>query len=191
MGPENVSLYRSKILMKDALGLTCDRVYHWRLHLVEYGPEIIYIEGIHNTVAEAIPRLDFGPSDDNKENSMTFTKCWCFYTRHAEKNTSSSNYIDLMNFVFEKCSEETVIYPLTVRAVAGAQTKDKMLHKLTLLEKYKSQLIEGIQVLCQDGKLVIPQELQQHAVEWYHHHFQQPGTTHLGESLHTVMYWSL
>ncbi len=39
-------------LMRDALGLTSDRVYQWRLLLEEYGPEIVYIKGIHNTMAD-------------------------------------------------------------------------------------------------------------------------------------------
>ncbi len=43
-----------KNLMHDALGLTSNRVYHWRLLLEEYGPTIVYIKGIHNTVAGAI-----------------------------------------------------------------------------------------------------------------------------------------
>ena len=41
-------------LMRDALGLTSDRVYQWRLLLEEYGPEIVHIKGIHNTVADAV-----------------------------------------------------------------------------------------------------------------------------------------
>ena len=48
-------------LTRDALGLTSDRVYHWRLLLEEYGPDIVYIKGIHNTVADAISCLDFDP----------------------------------------------------------------------------------------------------------------------------------
>jgi hypothetical protein len=48
-------------LMRDALGLTSDRVYRWRFILEEYGPEIVYIKGIDNTVADAISRLDFTP----------------------------------------------------------------------------------------------------------------------------------
>ncbi len=43
-----------KNLMQDALGLTSDRVYRWRLLSEEYGPTIVYIKGIHNTVADAI-----------------------------------------------------------------------------------------------------------------------------------------
>jgi hypothetical protein len=34
-------------LMRDALGLTLDGVYRWRLLLEEYGPKIVYITGIH------------------------------------------------------------------------------------------------------------------------------------------------
>jgi hypothetical protein len=43
-----------KNLTRDALGLTSDRVYRWRLLLEEYVPQIICIKGIHNTVVGAI-----------------------------------------------------------------------------------------------------------------------------------------
>ena len=45
--------------MRGALGLTSDRVYRWRLILEEFDPEIVYIKGIDNTMADAISRLDF------------------------------------------------------------------------------------------------------------------------------------
>jgi hypothetical protein len=41
-------------LMRDDLGLTSDRMYRWRLLLEEYGPKIVYIKGIHNTVTDAV-----------------------------------------------------------------------------------------------------------------------------------------
>ena len=84
-------------LMRDALGLTSDRVYRWRLILEEYGPEIVYIKGIDNTVADAISRLDFTPvlptsKREEQQNWMTFTKLWCdidhaTHTNHATCNT--------------------------------------------------------------------------------------------------------
>ena len=57
-----------KNLIQDAPGLTSDRVYWWRLLLEEFGPKIVHIKGIQNTVADAISRLDFGPVQDEKAN---------------------------------------------------------------------------------------------------------------------------
>ena len=52
---QTITVYMdNKNLMQDALGLTSDRVYCWRLFLEEYGPTIVYIKRIHNTVADAI-----------------------------------------------------------------------------------------------------------------------------------------
>jgi hypothetical protein len=45
--------------MRDALGLTLDQVYHWRLLLEEYGPKIVYVKGIHNTIADAVSQLEY------------------------------------------------------------------------------------------------------------------------------------
>ncbi len=80
-------------LMRDALGLTSGRVYPWRLFLEEYGPKIIYIKGIHNTVADAVLRLEYDPSINQTAESfhamkvrnkssqrqcwMTVSKKWC------------------------------------------------------------------------------------------------------------------
>ena len=50
-----------KNLMQNALGMTYDRVYHWRLllELEEYGTEIEYIKGIDNTVTDTMNRLAY------------------------------------------------------------------------------------------------------------------------------------
>ncbi len=50
-----------KNLTRDALGLISDRVYCWRLLLEEYAPEIMYKKRIHNTVVDAILRLEYDP----------------------------------------------------------------------------------------------------------------------------------
>jgi hypothetical protein len=61
-------------LMRDALGLTSDQVYQWRLLLKEYGPEIVYIKGIHNTVADTVSRLEYDPSVNQTAESFHRTK---------------------------------------------------------------------------------------------------------------------
>ncbi len=50
-----------KNLTQDTLGLTSDRVYCWQLLLEDFASEIVYIKGIHNTVADAISWLDYNP----------------------------------------------------------------------------------------------------------------------------------
>ncbi len=46
-------------LMRDALDLALDQVYQLRLLLEENGPEIVYVEGIHNTKSYAISWLEY------------------------------------------------------------------------------------------------------------------------------------
>ncbi len=60
--------------MRNALGLTSDRVYRWRLLLEEYGPKIVYIKGIHNTVADAVLQQEYDPSVNKTAESFHTTK---------------------------------------------------------------------------------------------------------------------
>ena len=114
-----------KNLMQDALGLTSDWVYHWRLFLEEYGRTLVYIKGIHNTVVDAISRLDYGPVQEDRSIMMTFAQCWCHYTSGQEESTSPSGSMqESMNLVYANQDGEKAIYPLTTREIAEAQKHD-------------------------------------------------------------------
>ena len=190
---QKIKIYTDhKNLIQDALGLNSDRVYRWRLLLEEYGPEIVHIKGTHNTVADALSRLDYGPVRDDKDNWMTFNKCLNFYIRKSDEiddDSLSETYEEKMNFVFANSSEDDAIYPLTVPEIAEAQEDDKSLDKLSKKKDFSYELIEDVKVLCKDGKLVIPKKLQHRAVAWYHHYLQHPGSTRLEETLRSAMYW--
>ena len=59
---QQINVYTDhKNLTRDGLSLASDRVAQLRILLDKYAPEIIYIKGIHNTVADAISRLDYDP----------------------------------------------------------------------------------------------------------------------------------
>eukprot|EP00804_Cyclotella_cryptica_P019040 CCRYP_014453-RA/>CCRYP_014453-RA protein AED:0.19 eAED:0.24 QI:0/0/0/1/0/0/3/0/278 len=79
-------------LIQDALRLSFDHAYRLRLLPKEFGPEIVYIKGTHNTVANTISRLDIGPIPSEQENWVTFTKCWCHYTMQEESAINTSAY---------------------------------------------------------------------------------------------------
>ncbi len=126
----------------------------------------MHIKGIHNTVADATSRLDFGPVQNEKANWMMFMKCWCHYTIHAPSEESTITHQHQINMVFTNCSEEYVIYPLIVKEIALAHERDFALKKLSKTDKYSIQLVEDTQVICKDGKMVIPKVLQHRAVSW-------------------------
>ena len=139
-----------------------------------------------------LSRLDFSPTHPSTkteecQNWMTFTKCWCAV--EYSHNNSISNHEDSITQVFANCGDEKEIYPLTVKEIAEAQKKDKAMKQLKISEKYEILLIENLQVLCKDGKLVIPKSLQHHAVSWYHHYLQHPGHSRLEETMRAAMYW--
>ena len=113
----------------------------------------------------------------------------CKIPMHAPTEESTMHQHQL-NMVFTNRNEEDLIYPLTVKKIAQAEEDDLVLKKLSKTDKYSTQLVEDTQVLCKDGKMVIPKVLQHRAVSWYYHYLKHPGRTHLEEMLHTAMYWT-
>jgi hypothetical protein len=125
-----------KNLMRDALGLTLDQVYRWRLLLEEYGPKIVYIKGIHNTVADAISRLEYDPGVNQTAESYLMTKVkgnsrsiqrqnWLAVSKHwCKLETDDSTKHEDWNLVFANHGEEDTIYPVTIIELSKAQKKD-------------------------------------------------------------------
>ncbi len=198
-------------LMKDALGLTSDQVYQRRLLLESYGPKIIYIKGIHNTMADAVLRLEYDPSVNQTAESfhtmkvrnkssqrqcwMTVSQKWCKLDIDSDNLDSYTNKHDDWNFMFAHYEEEEEVYPLTLTEIADAQRKDQELKayckkNATMPQKdIGIHLIKDTKVLCKNGKVMIPTSLWHRAVSWYHHYLQHPGHSHLKETMRSVMYW--
>jgi hypothetical protein len=61
-------------LIRDALGMTLEHVYQWRLLLEEYRLKIVYIKDIHNTIADAISWLEYDPNVNQTAESYYMTK---------------------------------------------------------------------------------------------------------------------
>ncbi len=128
-------------LMRDALGLTLNQVYQWRLLLEEYGPEIVYIKGIHNTIADAVSWVEYDPSLNRTADSfhrakarnkqsrqrqywMIVSKNWCMLDIDSDNLDSYTDKHDDWNLVFAHHEEEDKIYSLTLTELAHAQHKD-------------------------------------------------------------------
>jgi hypothetical protein len=171
-------------LIRDALGLTSDRVYQWRLLLEEYALEIVYIKGIHNTVVDAISRLKYNP-EINPTDEQNFANLglpskghpWKGFTAlwrsNNKKNPGTHGQDCNLNYVFANHSEEEEIYPLTAQEVADAQrvaaTIKHCFKSNHVFDKdFDIRLVDETSVVCKNGRMVIPKPLQRCAVLWFH-----------------------
>ncbi len=179
--------------------------------LKEYRCKIVYIKGIHNTVADAVLWLEYDPSINQTAESFHTTKvrnnssqsqCWMTVSKKwCELDIDSNNldsYIDKhddWNLMFAHHEEEVEVYPLTLIEIADAQCKDqelKVYFKKNAIMPQKDiglYLIEDTTVLCKNGKLIIPTSLWHRAFSWYHHYLPHPGHSHLKETMRSMMYW--
>jgi hypothetical protein len=110
-------------------------MYQWWLLLEEYGPKVVYIKGIHNTIADANSQLVYDTSvnqtaesyfmtkvnrnsnHSQRQNQMAVSKHWC-------KQDSCTNKHENLNLMFANHGEEDNIHHLTTMKTAKAQKKD-------------------------------------------------------------------
>jgi hypothetical protein len=67
--------------------LTSNRI---KLRLEEHGPKIVCIKGIHNTIADAISRLGYGPCVNQTAESYFTTKVNKNSKKQSEKKLDGS-----------------------------------------------------------------------------------------------------
>jgi hypothetical protein len=135
--------------------------------------------------------LGVKPEKLSAQRWKSFAHHWRSYN---EASTPMQAHYFHMNEVFENCSDQDEIYPLTTAEIAAAQRADASLKHLfkrnaVIDQGLEIKLIENMTCVCKDGRLVIPKLLQVHAVKWYHHCLQHLGHTRLKETMNTAMYW--
>ncbi len=106
--------------------------------LEEYGPKIVYIKGIHKTIADTILWLEYDPSINQTAENYYLTKVKRRSSKRHQRQrmTVSKHWYNLgidtnkpeeLNFAFANHGEEDEIYPLTTIEIAEAQRKDREL----------------------------------------------------------------
>ena len=180
-----------KNLIHAACGMSSDRVQRWRLLLEEYGPEILYIKGEHNTVADALSRLDMiasskkGSKAKPKQVNMTFAN---LLSRADLENKSESKF----NSVFVVEQEDGEIRPPTIATIAQEQENDRSLRQAVRIPNsgFSKLVVDDIEIVVKDSnRIVIPVSLQRDILDWYHHYLIHPGKHRMTETLTCVFYW--
>ena len=120
---QQITVYTDhKNLIQDALGLTYNRVYFWRLLLRIWTPHCVHQRNPqHSCRCHFTTGLWTCPR--RQVAMMNFAQCWCHYTSGQEESTSPSAYTqESMNLVFPNQEDEEAIYPLMTREIAEAQS---------------------------------------------------------------------
>ena len=92
-----------------------DRVMQWRLYIEEYSPDLQYIKGEKNVVADALSRLDMDEKPSLNEALITEEMCSDWYCYAKEEQTFDS-------------------HPLSFQHLEKSQNADKSLKKFLLME---------------------------------------------------------
>ena len=131
-----------------------ERVMRWRMVLEEYSPELVYIKGPDNLVADALSRLDLLP------------------------DIQETNSFEWMSFQADELSVDS--YPLRLALLQREQQKDQRLRQA--LKKYKDYNLHTVhgggkqyKLIQYKDKIVVPVSLQQRMVKWYHTMLMHPG----------------
>ena len=156
-----------------------ERVMRWRLYIEEYSPDIRYIKGKNNIVADALSRLDIE---------------W--------ENMEEAHFTDeLRSHCYAADEMAPTDYPLSYKTIGAHQQKDKAL--LKKLKKEMSQPDTPNQLhlqsfhaggkerklICRKRKIVIPSTLQDRVVDWYHHYLAHPGINRTEETIGQHLWW--
>jgi hypothetical protein len=133
----------------------------WRLLLEEYSPEIRYIPGEHNIVADALSRLDLMNNEPYEQMSIE----------------------DIAKLYTDDEDNAPQTYPLSYAEIASKQKEDATIKRLMRKSSMCYVIQEGkftgstYQLVTREDKIVLPTSMQRKGVEWYYLILCHPGET--------------
>jgi hypothetical protein len=144
----------------------------WRLVLKEYGPELHYIKGEDNIVADALSRLNLNEPKEDAHEVFVFQHGYTQYSPEQMAECFAGNKDDM-----------PTSYPLTYMQIHTEQQNDEAL-KDYIDKHLAAYCTEGFKhgtksydLYTKDVKIVIPQTLQKKAVKFHHELLMHPGKT--------------
>ncbi|MDY6959585.1 MAG: integrase [Halobacteriota archaeon] len=92
--------------------------------------------------------------------------------------------------VFGIDKDMTNMLPINTKIIHKLQMQDKqLLKKVENHKDYSIKTFRGSNVICHNGKIVVPAALQKRTVEWYHEMLCHPGETRTEETIRQHMTW--
>ena len=137
----------------------------WHLLLEEFRPELKYIKGEKNAVADALSRLEMS---DNKE-ILKISELYGY------------NDTDLPDIAYPR------YHDISKAQKTDAKLNQKLVsHKDCTLDTFSGG-DQNHSLISQNSKVCLPVALQKKTVDWYHEIFFHPGETRTEHTLHKFL----
>ncbi|KAG2858100.1 hypothetical protein PC113_g10128 [Phytophthora cactorum] len=136
----------------------------WRLEIEEFGPELHYVKGENNVVADALSRLPRGPELDVPQQDAVVAAI----ASVAATNPTPLSNIDLRDIARVQQNEGTA-------TLKGTETKE----------------INGVRLIVEakTNRIIIPAALQQATMTAYHEWLLHPGVAAMLKTMQNALTW--
>lgn len=155
--------------------LKSPRLLHWRLLIEEFSPKLVYIKGETNVVADNLSRLPLIPSG-----------------RKQETNDSLHSTLEELAESLLYYPKEAPVFPLSFDNIQRHQQNDPVILALEQQGVYTKQEFYGTELICNlqnnQQKIVLPEVLQDPAIQWYHIVMGHGGATRLYNALNQFLF---
>ena len=191
---QNILLGQKIVIHTDHLNILYSkmpspRVVRWRLLLEEYGAKFVHIKGEENVVADALSRHP--NSDPDKDDDVTgpIGKKLSYYIARIltveEDDDIQYNYA---NLVEEEDIKDAEICAISPKTIAQFQKKDKYLQdKISKCQaNYGIVELEDEKLIAHNGKVMVPEALQDRLIDQYHLLLNHPGMTRMEATIRHV-----
>ena len=181
----NILLGQKLVVHTDHLNILYDnmpspRVVRWRLLLEEYGAKFVHVKGIDNVVADALSRHPTTDPDDDVDPTEGKQLAY-FLARIQTTEEDDDTQYSYNNLVTEEDLQDAEVCAISPRVIAQFQQKDRELIKMVTKTKsdYQTVEIEDEDLITHNGKVMVPEALQDRLVEQYHSLLNHPGMTRM------------
>jgi hypothetical protein len=163
------------------------RVIRWRLLLEEYGATFVHVKGEDNVVADTMSRHPNTDAEDKVDDTIGLEMSYCL--SHFDMSEDESREYTYANLVTKEDIEDEV-FPLSPKVLDRHQKKDEQLmRKAQEKDTYSLVDLEGVNLIAENGKVVVPETLQDRLVDTYHELLQHPGMTRMEATIRHVFEW--
>jgi transposase InsO family protein len=183
----NILLGQKLIIHTDHLNILYSkmpspRVVRWRLLLEEYGATFVHVKGEDNVVADTMSRHPTSDPDDDDDVTGPIGKRLSYFIARIltteEDDKTEYTYADL---VTPQEMLDAGVCALSPKVIAQFQKLDKELLRKSGRPKsnYQTVELEDEVLIAHNGKVMVPEALQDRLIDQYHNLLNHPGMTRM------------